>query len=266
MNYENDKKHLLYTVIAVAIAFAVYKISSVTFIPNITDSIIKTFAGECILASATVIAAILVKKIWTLKLNGKGLIKGLSLAWPMVVMTLFSFYGWLEKFEIGIQTINVPVWKIIMLVIAAILVGIGEELLIRGILINGLSDYYGKVTVSTIRKSIVMSGVVFGALHMFNVFIGVTFTSALIQAINAFLMGIFFGAVYVRSSKNLWTCIILHAAWDFVGFLNGGMLMGRGVDDTINGASFAVLYSSIAFMLYALFLLRNKKLKEFEEN
>jgi len=265
-NYANDKKQFIHIILAVVIAFAIYKISGVTILPMIKDNVLRPFAGECIFVTATVIAAILVKKIETLKPTGKGLMSGLLLGWPMFSIILLAICHWLSQLRSGEQTITISGGKILMLVIAALFVGITEELLIRGILINGLLDYYGKTTASTIRKAVIISSVVFGSLHIFNVFCGVTFSSAVVQVINAIFMGTFFGAQYIRSGKNLWPCIILHAVWDFNGFIQGGMLMGKGTDDAINSADFPLLITASLYVLYALFLLRNKMVKEYEEN
>lgn len=265
MNYEMDKKQLIKIILAVVIAFAIYKISSVLFLPNIADGIVRPFIGECIFTAATVVAAILVKKIWALKLTGKGLGKGLLLGLPMILFILFLTYTWVGQLILGNTTVSVSGGKIVLLVITALMVGISEELLIRGILINGLIDYDGKVTVSTIRKAIIISSAVFGALHIFNVFTGVTFLAAFIQALNAALMGIFFGTLYIRSGKNLWPCILIHALWDLIGFINSGMLVGAGTDDVINQANWGALEPSIIFVAFAIFYLRKKKLVELIE-
>jgi len=268
MNYEKDRKQLIYIILAVVIAFCIYKIIGVTIlVPMIKDNIVRPFVGECIFVSATVIAAIFVKKIWSLKPTAKGFLRGLLVGWPLLFLVLMGCYNWSSQIKSGEMAVTISGGKIIMLAVTSLLVGIAEELLIRGVLINGLLDYYGKVTASSIRKAVILSSVIFGSLHLFNVFNGVTILSAVIQTINAVGLGVIFGAVYIRTSKNLWPCIILHAVWDFNGFIIGGMLMGNGTSDAVNGGgNFSVLGMAVLYVAYALFLLRNKKVKEFEGN
>lgn len=71
--------------------------------------------------------------------------------------------------------------------------------------------------------AIILSGVLFGAVHLTNISQGVTVTSAMIQAINAAFLGVIFGAVYARSG-NIWLVMTFHALVDFASLMGSGIL------------------------------------------
>ena len=68
-------------------------------------------------------------------------------------------------------------------------VGIGEELLFRGILQNAMHEYFGEDSLKKLYKAIILSSTLFGMVHLVNVFKGVTFLSAFFQALVAIPVG-----------------------------------------------------------------------------
>lgn len=107
---------------------------------------------------------------------------------------------------------------IVNLVIGCLLVGICEEFLCRGWLLNEFLERFGD-TKKGIWYSIIISGIIFGLMHLGNIFTvhqGVITT--IMQVINAMGSGILFGLIYYKT-KNIWSVIILHGLWDFSVFL-----------------------------------------------
>ncbi|MDR2009990.1 MAG: CPBP family intramembrane metalloprotease [Bacteroidales bacterium] len=78
-----------------------------------------------------------------------------------------------------------------------------EELIYRGIILDGLLKRYSAVT------SILISGLIFGLLHL-----------NLVQIIPAFVAGIFIGWVYYKT-RNLICTIIIHVCMNLTGFIEG---------------------------------------------
>jgi membrane protease YdiL (CAAX protease family) len=85
----------------------------------------------------------------------------------------------------------------------AVMAGVFEELLIRGVLFRTIEGRFGT------WWALGVSSVVFGGLHLFNP--GATVVSALAIALEA---GTMLGLAYVATRK-LWLAIGIHLAWNF---------------------------------------------------
>ncbi len=92
------------------------------------------------------------------------------------------------------------------------LVGLSEELMFRGVLLQALRQ-----TVS-IWPAVALTTLAFGAVHSLNVFITGDLGAALIQSTAAALSGLFFIAPRLRTG-SLWPSIAVHGLWDGAAFL-----------------------------------------------
>jgi membrane protease YdiL (CAAX protease family) len=85
-------------------------------------------------------------------------------------------------------------------------IGIREEILYRGVNANAIARKYGN-TAKGLWITALCSGALFGAIHLPNVFHGVSFTGALMQSISAFTGGVLFCAIYLRAAASgAWHC------------------------------------------------------------
>ena len=96
--------------------------------------------------------------------------------------------------------------------IFALLVGIYEEFLCRGWLLNEFLERYGE-TKKGVWISIIASGIIFGLIHFINVSSN-GFAGTVTQVLSASATGILFGFIYYRT-KNIWACVFLHGFYDF---------------------------------------------------
>jgi len=97
---------------------------------------------------------------------------------------------------------------VISLLASVILVGIGEELMFRGVVLETMRQ----VDRATELKAALWTALIFGGVHISNIFTeGAT---ALLQAVIVSVSGLFFYVAY-RVSGTLLVPIVLHAAWDF---------------------------------------------------
>jgi membrane protease YdiL (CAAX protease family) len=91
-------------------------------------------------------------------------------------------------------------------------VGIREEVIFRGIIVNSLAMKY-----ATDKKglwfTVVVSSLLFGCVHLSNIFVGVELTGLIAQIIGSAAIGLFHAAVYLRGG-NIWVPIIIHALQD----------------------------------------------------
>ena len=93
-------------------------------------------------------------------------------------------------------------------ILCALAPGIFEEVIFRGILIDRLRQS-GEST----WYVLIASALVFGAIHLTNA-VGMDLPSLLVQALYSTVIGLFLGAIYLRSD-DIATVILAHTAIDF---------------------------------------------------
>ena len=100
--------------------------------------------------------------------------------------------------------------------VKCLLIGLGEELLFRGILFGFLNELFEK------RKSpfltVLLSSVLFALFHLVNLLDGAGILPVLQQIGYSFLIGAMLAVLLVQT-ENLWLCVILHALFDFGGLI-----------------------------------------------
>jgi len=153
---------------------------------------------------------------------------GIIASVPMLLMMLLMVHTRLAVFANALRVIEeqiLPVvrrWTIWEMAILSILAGIGEELLIRGVVqvaLGGQDESWVGITTGVLG-----SGFVFGLLHLLNV------TYAMIAA----AYGVYLGSVWLVSD-NLLVPILAHAVYDFFAMLYLGRIhkppaaMGTGL-------------------------------------
>lgn len=142
--------------------------------------------------------------------------------WYAVVpgLTMLAFLG--ISFVGGMQneegfTVVMASGMLQQIFLLVIFVGIFEEVLFRGILLHGLEGWIGAV------GALLVSSVLFGAMHYVNWIEGQNLAATHAQVIHAALAGFLYGAIALRT-RSLWPGIFLHALWDFTVFANGALL------------------------------------------
>ena len=121
---------------------------------------------------------------------------------------------------------------VINLLIGCFFLGMAEEFLCRGWLLNEFLERYGD-TKKGIWYSIIVSGVIFGLIHLGNIATGQPVFTTIQQALFAAAAGIMYGLIYYKT-KNIWSVIILHGLWDFALFLSQIKLVTQNQSTLIN--------------------------------
>lgn len=262
MNSDSNKKDFLKNVLFTFIAFAIYKTMGTFVISHIKNSVVNVFVTEVTILTCAVCLALIVKKIDTLKPAKKGFGTGLLVGLFLIVMDMIGLGDWINQYAKGQQAITISSGEFILFILAMVMVGIAEELMFRGVLLNSCLEFFGENSISSIRKSIIISGCIFGAFHVFNVLVGASLYGSVIQAISAAVLGIVFGAIYVRCGKNIWPCIVIHGVHDAISFMQSGMLTGKGLKDAVSGYDARMLFTVVISLLVGLFLMRKKKMSQ----
>ena len=95
-------------------------------------------------------------------------------------------------------------------------VGIFEETAFRGVVFLYLLENR-RADKRQIFKTVVLSSAIFGAIHLANVFAGGV-GPTLLQVGYSFLIGGMLSVVLLKT-KNIWICAIIHAVYNFCGYL-----------------------------------------------
>lgn len=101
--------------------------------------------------------------------------------------------------------------KLSLILLTTMLVGITEELMFRGILLQTLLKKY------SIQKSILLASIAFSLFHGINIIGGVSFNAMLAQLTITFVAGFYLTNVAYRM-KSILPLIIWHGLWDFMSF------------------------------------------------
>ena len=136
----------------------------------------------------------------------------IKLALPMIAFSGFHLiYN-------AITLDGIILGNLINVIILCVFIGFAEEFLCRGWLQNEFLERFGEDR-KGVLKSILCASIVFGSMHLINVFTtsqGLAMT--IFQIINAMALGFYLGVIYYRT-KNIWSVIFLHAFYDFALFL-----------------------------------------------
>lgn len=117
---------------------------------------------------------------------------------PVIAISLFTIT---QKFEIS-MSFFIPL-------IGALLVGLNEELIYRGVIFSNAIEEKG------LKKAVFISAIAFSLLHAVNILGGLTLVALVVQLISTFIVGIFFALSY-KYINNIWLIVIYHGLWDYI--------------------------------------------------
>lgn len=131
------------------------------------------------------------------------------------------------------------------------LVGLSEEWMFRGVLFQGLRSRL------SMWPAILLTSLLFGAVHVLNVITTGQLAEAAVQAVAAFMSGMLLIALLIRTG-SIWVPITYHALWDFGTFVSSATSPKTGGPvDFSQGWTWALpILIVLPNFLYALFLLR----------
>lgn len=116
----------------------------------------------------------------------------------------------------GRARVDSPPWMIVLLALECIAIGTFEEIAFRGVVFLSIAEKNGK-TKNGLFFSIVISSLIFGAIHLLNIFFSSPI-AVLMQIGYSALIGAMCAVVLIKT-KNIWFCVLLHAIYDFCGQL-----------------------------------------------
>lgn len=213
----------------------------------IKNCLIRAVAGAF---AVTVCVAFGYKRILNpLVLNDK---KALLWCFPclLVILANFPFSALIS----GMATVNRTdlLW---LFALNCLLIGIFEEVLFRGVFQTVIAGAFKEKPYAAF-KTIAATSALFGAWHLTNLLGGAAIGPTILQVGYSFLIGAMLSAVLMRTG-NLWSCILLHASFDF-----GGLLidtLGSGVFQDTCFWILTIVCGALCFFHIFFYLLRTER-------
>lgn len=177
----------------------------------------------------------------------KGIIFGLCSAIPVLVL---SFIG--SGFNIAEKGL---IASIFIAFLKGLAPGFSEEVGFRGV---GIANYMRKAeSEKDVMRIFWISSLFFGLFHSFNIFAGADIVSSIVQAVSAIGIGMFFGAVYLRTG-NLWPTVIAHWLIDSVEMCRADLNESGGKVMEILTGDYFIIASSVIAGIIGFILIRKQ--------
>lgn len=208
----SKKKHMLIYFILMIMLFIVFEIGS-EFIYSASFEIISLskYGNYIILESlwALTVFIMLVSagNAYIFRWKKVPIRKSLSLAAPPVAIALITFFAnFASAFEYNFV-------DVLGLAFYCFTIGLTEEFMCRGWLLTEFIERYG-YDYKHVKLSILASALIFGFMHITNIFAGQTLFETVMQIIQTLGIGYLLGSVFYRT-RNIWSVVFIHAFYDF---------------------------------------------------
>lgn len=188
----------------------------------------------------------------------KGVGSTLIAGMPLLVWTILMLLGaTFIAFYQGAQWQTAPV--ILFGILELIGIGIREEVLYRGIIGNTLFLKYAKDK-KGLWFAVIVSALIFGGVHISNIFFGVKLMGLIAQVVAACGAGLLLAAIYLRGG-NIWILILIHAINDAAPYLESKFTVSTAtkVDAVSQQNPWGSVLIVGIYTCIALFLLRKSK-------
>ena len=194
--------------------------------------------------------------------------RGIVCCLPFIIVQAFALFAFfvstLKNPETSWQSWDVIVYSIFSI----FCVGIREESFYRATIQNIVAKKHAN-SVKGVWTTVITSSLLFGLCHISNVFHGVKLGAVLVQVLFAAVVGLLFGAVYLRSG-SIWALIIIHTFTDIAGLAESSFIKNVSFADDVEKIASSFSWSAIIIRLIyigiVIFLLRPSKCKQIYEN
>lgn len=201
------RKRLLFSLIAFGVWAAITVVGG-RFLQqgeaSLDDGVSRGVGWQFVTAGLFILAVVWWQRWPDVGLNSPKPWRTLWLAWLPAV---YIVGGLTLACLLGLPSAAVLGWVLIN----ACFVGFSEELMFRGVLLQAFRRSL------PIWPAVLATSFIFGAIHSLNVFTTGRLDQSLVQSAAAFLSGLIFVALRLRTG-SLWPSIVLHALWDFAVF------------------------------------------------
>jgi len=134
---------------------------------------------------------------------------------PAIIISIHNFPISASIFgRVTIEFLPIP---FVLFLVECFSISFFEEIIFRGILL-GIFLLQFKDSRFGVLKSIILSSLIFGLSHLFNIFSGTSMLDVLLQVLYTFLISIVWAIIYIRTN-NIWIIIFLHTLFNFFGYV-----------------------------------------------
>lgn len=190
---------------------------------SLVDAVSQSVGWTFVIASAFILAVVLGQGWRDVGLDRGTDGRGWLLSW-LPVLYIVGGLGFATL--LGLPPLSV----LSLILLNTLLVGFSEEVMFRGVLLQAFRR------VSSVWTAVLLTSVVFGAIHSLNVFVTGDLKAAVIQSTAAFLSGLMFIALRLRTG-SLWPGILVHGLWDFATFTLGAASAGMAARSLASAAA-----------------------------
>lgn len=216
--------------------------------PHATANQAALISGEIIysiIAASTFLVVILLFLKWDrLGFQKPQPLKSVMLTWLPLGYIVLLLGG-------AIATGLPPATTVAIVLINCLFVGFSEEAMFRGIL------FRGALARMRILPATIFTSAVFGLIHTLNVFATGQLTVAIIQSVAAFMSGMLYQAIRIRT-QSVYPMMVIHALWDFSLFM---VVHSAGAVNEQPEITFQSLIVPVMLVIpllgYGIYLLRN---------
>lgn len=182
--------------------------------------------------------------------KGKPFKERIKVTWPMLIIIGVFLINGLSY--IAFSRFNIDEFFASLLLY--FFVGIYEEFLCRGWLLNEFMERFGQNRKGLVY-SVILSALLFGLMHITNIFVGQSVAETISQIVMATAIGIYLGVVYLKT-RNIWSVVILHGLYDFSLSLTNVNITNSCFIPTGNGdlVGAAMIGTAISGILINLFI------------
>lgn len=266
-----EKKNLLKLIIRVFLILILFEAFIQTIGSIFASTIWKTinygkytkyFISEAVVLICSLVVLTVRKKWYIFKNKKLSFIETLKRCLPIVILSLLLFITNI----IGLIGEELNYFNLISLIFYTISIGLFEEIFFRGIIEEELLASYSE-NKKQIITSIVISGIIFGSIHLTNLFYGQDFLTTITQFIQTTSIGILFGTLYYLT-RNIWALAFLHGFYDFSVLLNEVNLVTEcgyidNVSSIITASSIvASIILSIIYLVYSIIIFKKENHEE----
>ncbi len=140
-------------------------------------------------------------------------LKSLLIIIPGLIISINNFP--IIAYFSGRTVLTEPIYTVYLFTIECISIGFFEEIIFRGLILTLLLQKFPKTQKGTFQ-AVIFSSLIFGFIHLLNLFTGASFNNTLLQIGYSFLIGMMWAVMYLKT-KNIWLIMILHASYNFFG-------------------------------------------------
>lgn len=260
-----DQYATIFWILCVLFYIIGYKLVSVNILGKTSYSYDVAFLKLSLSFLAIIMMKEMYKGKFSFHLRTEKMMKGLLLLWPGLLFLVFNIL------KTNIQADKIVTETLLMVVITNMITGFYEEIIMRGMLLGHMMKHW-KNDEKKVLKSVVVTSILFGAVHLGNLVYG-NILDTIFQVFYATTLGLVFGAAYLRT-KNLWACIFIHGIIDVssavytINYAPGEEVVDMGSGKGLMGSGIGfllVLAANLLSVVVFLYELRKEKRAEIVE-